>query len=128
MKVINVEDDELTFRLYEELDRKMANVPITLSRILHGHADTLRVDESLLCGLITHHKCVRFPSAETLFSSSGHKAQRECIFPGPAMGVASTEDLLVMGVEKYNNKVYYAALWCWMRWTRQFLRNGLAEA
>jgi len=128
VKVINIPDDDLTFRLYEEMDRKMANIPITLARILNGHADTVRVDESMMCGLITYQKCVLFPSAQQLFACSGDEMQRECDFPGPATGVASNEDLLVMGVEKYNNKVYYAALGCWLRWTRQFLRNGPAQA
>ena len=128
VKVINIPDDDLTFRVYEEMDRKVANVPMTLARILHGDADNVRVDRSMMCGIITYQKCVLFPSAEHLFACCGHETQRECDFPGPASGVASNEDLLVMGVEKYNNKVYYAALGCWMRWKRQFGRNGLAAA
>jgi len=126
VKVINIPDDDMTFDLYEEMDRKVMNVPMTLTRILHGEADDLRVHETMMCGIITYQKCVLFPSAEHLFACSGHETQRECDFPGPASGVASNEDLFVMGVEKYNNKVYYASLGCWLRWTRQFLRNGLA--
>ena len=128
VKVINIPDDDMTFDLYEQMDRKVMNVPMTLTRILHGEATTVRVDETMMCGIITYQKCVLFPSAEHLFACSGHETQRECDFPGPASGVASNEDLLVMGVEKYNNKVYYAALGCWLRWTRQFLRNGTAQA
>jgi len=128
VRVINIADDELTFNLYEEMDRKMANIPITLARILHGEPDTERVDESMKCAILTYKKCVLFPSAQQLFACSGHERRRDCDFPGPATAVASNEDLHFMGVENYNKKVYYAALGCWLRWTRQFLRNGPAQA
>jgi len=126
VKVINVEHDELTFRLYEELDRKVTCMP---SFRTEANGNSMRVDQSLLYALITSDKCVdRFASSEKLYSCSGDDERRVGAFPGPATCVAINDDLTLMGVEKYNNKLYYAALGFCLRWTRQFGRNGLADA
>ena len=126
VKIINVEDDELTFRLYEEMDRKVACMP---SFRTEANGNTMRVDQSLLYALITSDKCAeRFPSSEKLYSYSRDDERRVGVFPGPATSVTTDNDLTLMGVEKYNNKLYYSALGCWLRWTRQLERNGLADA
>lgn len=123
VKIINVEDVDVSFRLYEELDRKVYHTPADI-----GGGALVPVDQSVLYGLITYKKCVQFPSAQTLFACCGDEQLRECTLPGPATVISGNNDLLAIGVAKYNNKVYYAALGCWMRWKSQFGRNGLAAA
>jgi len=128
VRVIDIPDDEMTFELYHQMDRKKTNIPITLARTLRGDADAVLVTAKNDLLLMIHGKFKMFPSAEQLFSCNGYEQMRNCAFPGAATAVGSNEDLHSMAVETFNNKVYYAALGCWLRWARQFLRNGLAEA
>jgi hypothetical protein len=125
VKIINIEDDDTSYNLYEDLDRKAMFLDMSGEE---GSVLPLTVDKSILYGIITYNKMERFPSAETLVMCSGDGTSRLAAAPGPATSFTLNDPLLAICVQKYNNQVYYAALGCWLRWKRQFGRNGLAAA
>ena len=127
VNIIKIPDNETSFHLFHMLDRNQLTLPDDLTRAL-GKSVSPRVDSSKRHGILLGHRCVEFPTAKELYLSTGHEPQREGHLPGPAALVASTEELQAIGVEKFNVKVYYAALGCWLRWRQQFERNGLAAA
>jgi len=94
LKVIDIED-VLTFYLYEKLDCRLSSVPIpsALAVLFAGDSEALRGNELLLYALLVGNKCVRFPSAESLFSASGYEKYHGgvCIscFKGRDDGVGS---------------------------------------